>query len=145
MQSSTPAVNNNVIKPLTTSNKMSMIVVLAIFVVLGGLAVGYFLSVKKTTSSALTSNTTTSSNKEAGKDSSTFKDTATGTLQTGGIKGEGTYHLDRPGGETQTVYLTSTVIDMSPFVGKKVQVWGQTQSSKYAPWFMDVGKIKVVD
>ncbi len=137
-----------VVKPLNTSNKMPMIIISAILVIIGGLTVGYLISSKKVSSgsSPTKSSSVINSSTEAGaKDTSNFKDTATGTLQSGGIKGEGSYHLDRPGGATQTVYLTSTIIDMSPFLGKKVQVWGQTQASKYAPWFMDVGKIKVVD
>jgi hypothetical protein len=82
---------------------------------------------------------------EAGlADEKTFSDTATGTLEAGGIAGEGTHHLTRDGGPSQNVYLTSTVIDMDSFVGKKVQVWGQTISARKAGWLMDVGKIKVV-
>jgi hypothetical protein len=83
---------------------------------------------------------------EAGlADEKTFKDTAQGTLEEGGISGEGTHHLVRTGGTSQTVYLTSTVIDLQSFVGKKVQVWGETISAKKAGWLMDVGKIKVTE
>ena len=78
-------------------------------------------------------------------DEKTFKDTAEGTLQEGGISGEGTHHLVRPGGDSQNVYLTSTVIDLQSFVGKKVQVWGQTVSARKAGWLMDVGKVKVLE
>lgn len=84
--------------------------------------------------------------KEAGlADEATFKDTADGVLAEGGVDGEGTHHLVRPGGASQNVYLTSTVIDLQSFVGKKVQVWGQTISAREAGWLMDVGKIKVVE
>lgn len=82
---------------------------------------------------------------EAGiADEATFKDTATGTLQVGGIKGEGTHNLLREGGEMQQVALTSTVIDLDSFVDKKVQIWGQTLTGQKAYWLMDVGKLKVV-
>ena len=74
-----------------------------------------------------------------------LKDTAEGTLQEGGISGEGTHHLVRPGGDSQTVYLTSSVVDLSSFIGKKVQVWGLTVSGKKAGWLMDVGKVKVLE
>jgi hypothetical protein len=47
-------------------------------------------------------------------------------------------------GEDKYVYLTSTVIDLQSFVGKKVKVWGETLSGLHAGWLMDVGKIKVV-
>ena len=72
-------------------------------------------------------------------------DNATGNLLDGGIGNEGTHHLEREGGPTKSVYLTSSVIDLSKFVGKKVEVWGQTLASKKAGWLMDVAKIQVVD
>jgi len=34
-------------------------------------------------------------------DTKTFKDTAEGTLKEGGIDGEGAFHLERPGGDSQ--------------------------------------------
>lgn len=70
---------------------------------------------------------------------------ATGTLKEGGIGNEGTHHLDRDGGPSQTVYLTSSVIDLESFVGKKVEIWGETISSKKAGWLMDVAKVKISD
>ncbi|OGM22274.1 hypothetical protein A2691_00015 [Candidatus Woesebacteria bacterium RIFCSPHIGHO2_01_FULL_39_23] len=85
------------------------------------------------------------SDMEAGiADEEAFPDTAEGELKEGGIKGEGTHQLDRGLGEEKNVYLTSTVINLDNFVGKKVQVWGQTVTAKYAGWLMDVGKIKVL-
>jgi len=77
-------------------------------------------------------------------DPNTKYDTATGNLKDGGIKGEGTEHLEGDNGPSHFVYLTSSVVDLSGFVGKKVQVWGLTEASKYAPWLMDVAKIQVV-
>jgi hypothetical protein len=71
-------------------------------------------------------------------------DTATGDLKEGGIGSEGAYHLEREGGPTKNVYLTSSVIDLGSFVGKKVQVWGETLASKKAGWLMDVAKVQVV-
>jgi hypothetical protein len=41
--------------------------------------------------------------------------------------------------------LTSTVIDLASFEGKKVKVWGQSLSGRKAGWLMDVGKVKVVE
>jgi len=76
-------------------------------------------------------------------DTSTFKDAAEGTLQNGGIDGEGQYHLVRPGGDSQNVYLTSSTLDLSKFMGKKIKVWGQTQAAQKAGWLMDVGKVQV--
>jgi len=70
--------------------------------------------------------------------------TATGVMAEGGIGNEGTHHLTRDGGPSQTVYLTSSVVDLESFVGKKVEIWGETQSSKKAGWLMDVSKVQVV-
>lgn len=70
-------------------------------------------------------------------------DDAVGILKEGGIGNEGTYHLERDGGPSKNVYLTSSVIDLQSFVGKKVEVWGETLASKKAGWLMDVAKIQV--
>ena len=77
-------------------------------------------------------------------DAATFGDLAEGVLEKGGIDGEGTHHLVRDGGPSQYVYLTSSVIDLSGFVSKKVQVWGETNKANKAGWLMDVGRLKVV-
>lgn len=76
-------------------------------------------------------------------DKKTFPDNAEGLLKEGGMEGEGSYHLERPGGKSQNVYLTSTAVDLSTFVGKKVKVWGQTFAAEKAGWLMDVGYIEV--
>ena len=76
-------------------------------------------------------------------DKSTFKDTTEGTLREGGIEGEGSFHLERPGGKSQTVYLTSSTVDLSEYIGKKVKVWGETHTSEKAGWLMDVGYVEV--
>ncbi len=83
---------------------------------------------------------------EAGKLDPSFKyDTAEGMLVAGGLDNEGTHHLERQGGPSKNVYLTSSVIDMESFVGKKVQVWGETLASKKTGWLMDVAKVKVTE
>ncbi len=78
-------------------------------------------------------------------DTSTFKDQTEGTLKEGGIEGEGQYHLERPGGESQNVYLTSSLVDMSLFIDRKIKVWGQTQAAQKAGWLMDVGRVEVLE
>lgn len=77
-------------------------------------------------------------------DAKTFSDKAEGTLKSGGIKGEGQFHLVRPGGESQYVYLVSSIVDLSKFENRKVRVWGSTQTAQYAGWLMDVGKVEVL-
>lgn len=78
-------------------------------------------------------------------DEKTFRDSAEGKLEKGGVDGEGSHHLVRPGGESQNVYLTSSVVDLDKFVNRKVKIWGETFSAKSAGWLMDVGKLKVLD
>lgn len=77
-------------------------------------------------------------------DTKTFRDSAEGILEVGSINGEGTHKLIRPGGESQTVYLTSSVLDLNQFVGKKVRVFGETFAAKKAGWLMDVGKVEIL-
>lgn len=78
------------------------------------------------------------------KDASGYEDTAEGVLKEGGIEGEGQYHLEREGGESQNVYMTSSTVDLSKLVDKKVKVWGATQTAQHAGWLMDVGKVQVL-
>lgn len=78
-------------------------------------------------------------------DTSTFKDNAEGVLEEGGIDGEGEFHLVRPGGESQNVYLTSTIVDLSKFIKRKIKVWGETHKAQKAGWLMDVGRVQVLE
>ena len=78
-------------------------------------------------------------------DTSTFKDLAEGVLLKGGVNGEGSHHIVREGGESQTVYLTSSIVDLDLFVNHKVQVWGETMKAQRAGWLMEVGKVKPLE
>lgn len=128
------------------------IIVLLIGVVLVGIISGYLLSGKGV--SGITQNSGQGgifNNSSASKgtivgsnDTTTFKDTAEGVLKQGGVDGEGAFHLERSGGESQNVYLTSSTLDLSKFINKKVKVWGQTQKAKTAGWLMDVGRLEVL-
>jgi hypothetical protein len=80
-----------------------------------------------------------------GNTSKTFGDSATGIVKSGGINGEGTHTLEREGGKTQHAALTSSVIDLDLFIGKKVEVKGETNDSNKAGWLMDVGSIKILE
>jgi hypothetical protein len=129
----------------------NLFIFLIIAAVLGGIT-GYALSNKKQVGagSALTSGSVESSEIKKGtivgsNDTKTFKDTASGKLANGGIDSEGQYHLVRPGGDSQNVYLTSSSVDLSKFVGKKIKIWGQTQAAQYAGWLMDVGRVEVLE
>lgn len=137
--------------PKKGSDKNTLFLILgSILVVLAGVTTGYFLSGRVLGSSSEASQEIVTSKEETQmgegiEDEETFSDSEEGILQSGGMNGEGTHHLDRGLGETKHVYLTSTVIDLEAFVGKKVKVWGQTFAARKAGYFMDVGKIKVVE
>ena len=119
----------------------------AFLVVIAGVGSAWFLSGKvmnKTLGSKTVAKGATSGSNTAGILDPNFKyDTATGVLAEGGINGEGTHHLIVDGGPSKYVYLTSSVIDLESFLNKKVEIWGQTLSSKKAGWLMDVAKIQV--
>lgn len=72
-----------------------------------------------------------------------FNTSAVGVIDKGGINGEGTHKLVRPGGISQTVYLTSSVIDLDSLVGHQVTIWGETFKGQKAGWLMDVGRAKI--
>lgn len=123
-----------------------LFMVILIVAVLGGIGAGYVLSkTKPHPNTTSTSASTEQTSKTAGiADKKTFKDKAEGVLKEGGIEGEGSFHLERPGGESQNVYLTSTTVDLSPYVGKKVRVWGATFNGQHAGWLMDVGLVETL-
>ncbi len=122
-------------------------VILAALVILAGVATGFLLSSQQTSLPFLGGKPKViKTEKMAGStDVKTFKDVAEGTLEKGGIDGEGTHKLIRPGNESQIVYLTSSVINLDDFVGKKVRIWGETFSAQKAGWLMDVGRVEVLE
>ena len=128
------------------------VITLLLVVVLVGVVSGYLISNKNsntTGGSTTTGGISNSSSVAKGtivgsNDTATFKDTAQGTLQIGGIDGEGAFHLVRPGGDSQNVYLTSGTVDLSKYINKNIKVWGQTQAAQHAGWLMDVGRIEVL-
>lgn len=79
------------------------------------------------------------------QDAETFKDSVEGMLVEGGADGEGTHHLERDGGPSQNVYLTSSTVALNDYVGKRVKVWGQTFDPGAAGWFMDVGRLELLE
>lgn len=135
-------------------NNLLIIIIASLIVVLIGAGTGWFLSGFSSPSNSMEKSEGVKSMEdalvqkkdEAGlEDTSEFPDTVEGLLAEGGVEGEGTHHLERDGGPSQFVYMTSSVIDLQSFVGKKVKVWGRTISGQKAGWLMDVGKIKVTD
>ena len=125
-----------------------LLIALIIAVVLG-IGSGYALSKRAATGVKNTEGPVSSSKVAKGitvgsGDTKIFKDVAEGILESGGINGEGAYHLVRPGGDSQNVYLTSSLVDLSQFLKRKIKVWGETQQAKVAGWLMDVGKVEVL-
>ncbi len=124
-------------------SKVTTVVVLLVSLIAGG-AIGVSLRkmAPKSSASGL-AKVVNDAPSSAAEDKKTFKDTATGVLREGGIEGEGSHHLER-GAKDQTAYLTSSSIDMTPYIGKKVKVWGATNKGQKAGWLMDVGSIEEV-
>lgn len=145
----TVKLDQNMMSSLFSKHLIIALVVVALL----GVGTGYLLS--KTSGVSLGSSTTADgSTVSSGADSTgviegsddlkTFKDIAQGKLEEGGIEGEGQFHLTRPGGISQNVYMTSSVVDLSKYIGKKIKVWGQTQKAQTAAWLMDVGRVEVL-
>ena len=132
--------------------------VFAVLVLLLGLGSGFALfkiyplpvRSKTDTTQQATSQTTAEQKVEVGqvygeKDASGFKDETEGVLLTGGANGEGTHRIVREGGVSQTVYLTSSSVNLDLFVNHKVMIKGETFRAQFAGWLMDVGQVKVVE
>lgn len=137
-------------KEASEATKQTKFIVLGVFVVmvLLGVFTGYFISGAKkssgSTTTAAAGPTATGKNVYGSADTKTFTDSATGTIEKGGINGEGTHKLIREGGDSQTACLVSSVLDLDQFVGKKVKVTSKTMDAKSCPWLMDVGQIEVL-
>jgi hypothetical protein len=124
--------------------------IVPVAIVLCGIVSGFILSktlgkpvggaiVEKSNNTVQTTNVTANSTTNQ-----TFSDSAEGELAENTINTDSSYILTRPGGISQTVYLTSSVLDLGQYVGKKVKVWGQTYAAKKAGWLMDVGKVEML-
>lgn len=125
-----------------STNKI-FIYILAASIILG-IASGTILA--KTKSSNLAMPLVNNAPKSAQQDSKTFRDFAEGTIQKrppsqNGEYLEGTHLLIREG--ATAVALTSSVVDLSLYEGKKVKVLGETQKAIKEGWLMDVGKVEV--
>lgn len=121
---------------------------LLIGVIIAGVFFGYFLAGRSTpaSKSVVQGDDIVQTENEVGStDTLTFRDTATGVLESGGSNGEGTHKLIRDGGPSQTVYLISSIVDLDQYVGQKVEVWGETIRAQKVGWLMDVGRLKMVE
>jgi hypothetical protein len=131
----------------------ALIIGIYLLIVLVGVGTGYLVSGKKSIflgGKSLTSEQVSESGVKVGdtigsQDLETFKDITQGILVEGGIDGEGSHHIVRPGGKSQDVYLTSSVIDLESLVGHRVKIWGETFAAQKAGWLMDVGRAEVLE
>lgn len=145
--------------PIKNNNTKTIIIIVVILGIISGFWVSRFWPLSQSSSSNVISNITQGNITSAdtlksesdlvvgklyGDTAKTFKDSATGTIEKGSVNGEGTHILNREGGKSQQAALTSSVIDLDLFVGKKVEVKGETNSSNKAGWLMDVGVIKIL-
>lgn len=81
------------------------------------------------------------------QDTRTFRDFAEGVIKARPQPSdnkyvEGTHSLEREG--AVPVALTSSVVDLSKYEGKKVKVFGETQKALKEGWLMDVGKVEEI-
>ena len=137
------------------NNKIA-IMISAFLVIILGVGTGYFLNIQ-TKGNSNSSGSDKNIQREVASseikkgvivgvaDESTFKDSDEGTLEQGGIDGEGSHHLVRPGGDSQTIYITSSIIDLDQFFGHKVKVWGKTVAGQHDGWQMDLCKLEVLE
>jgi hypothetical protein len=155
----TPKTIPNKINPIPNTTIKKVIVFLSVIAIVGGIATGTGLSALSAKGNGGTG-LLTGANKPIAKvagdkvsngqvfgssNEAAFKDAADGYLEAGGIDGEGSHHLLRQGGITQTVYLTSSVTDLSKFEGMCIKVWGETFKGQKAGWLMDVGRVQVIE
>ena len=150
--------NSGLVKPLELvklkSARPKKLIILTVIILLG-IASGWGISRMSGSSTVASSQlispeSISASNLKIGEivgvpDEKSFRDKAEGVLAEGGFEGEGSYHLLRDGGKTQNVYLTSSIVDLSLFVGHKITVWGETFSAQKAGWLMDVGRVQIME
>lgn len=143
-----PESADKITRPLFVSsniNKLALGVMIVALVL--GLGTGYILSSKSPAGNKLAA-TLSQPPKAAEQDTQTFRDFAEGTIKARpqpkeGEYIEGTHLLERPG--AVSVALTSSVVDLSLYEGKKVKVFGETQKALKEGWLMDVGKVEEVN
>ena len=136
-------------KLLDPSNTRRLIIGVVVVFALVGVFSGYFMSGNSGKGGSLSSNPLAGigAPKTASQDNTTFRDFAEGTIKAKpqpkdpSQYSEGTHVLERPG--AVPVALTSSVVDLAQYEGKKVKVFGETQKALKEGWLMDVGKVEV--
>lgn len=120
-----------------------LLIAVLVISVIAGTGTGYLMASSGAGSIPLITKTP----EYAGEDTRTFRDFAEGKITkkpaTKSVDTtEGTHLLVRDG--ATPVALTSSVVDLSSYEDKKVKVFGETNKATGAGWFMDVGRVEVV-
>src|SRR5436853_56947 len=110
----------------------ALLALAGIIILGGGAAAGVVLHRNQNpevagTSANINTKVVKSETEEGSMDLKTFSDTASGKLEDGGLNGEGTHHLVLDSNPKNSAYLVSSLVDLSKYEGKHVQVWGSTQ------------------
>lgn len=125
--------------------KKGLIVGVVFLLVLAGGLTGFVLA-KKNSGSVVTGGIIKTEKITGFVDTKTFPDKAEGVLEKGSLSGEGTHKLVRnPKDSSQTAALTSSIVNLDDFIGKKVRVYGQTFAAQKAGWLMDVGRVELLE
>ena len=136
--------------PAKNNLKKLLPIVLVVVIIAAGVASGLvFSSIGKSAKLQQTAGAEEELPKEVKESfAQTFRDQAEGIVEKNDKLdkyAQGTHKLIRPGGESQTAFLTSSVLDLDDYVGKKVKVYGETFGSSQVGWLMDVGKVEVIE
>lgn len=127
-------------KPVLNIKFLAAVLVIS---VIAGIGTGYFMS----TSMGQRIPLLNKNPEHASEDAKTFRDFAEGKVtkkpdEKNNSNNQGTHLLLRDG--ATPVLLTSSVLELSEYENKKVKIYGETNSLPGAGWFMDVGRIEVI-
>jgi len=140
-----PPKEEQITKPLLSSvDPVRLLLGVVIISILLGAITGFIMAGKDASSKS--PGLISGAPKTAQQDSRTFRDFAEGMIRKKPEPAdpseyvEGTHLLEREG--AVSVALTSSVVDLSQYEGKKVKVFGETQKAIKEGWLMDVGKVE---
>lgn len=131
-----------------SSNLNKIFITIIVVALVGGITTGYVLASSGGKKFISSSPATKDSPKHPSQDKKTFRDFAEGVLEKKPEEknpsdySEGTHILIRE--NAVPVALTSSVIDLSKYEGKKIKVYGETQKAIKEGWLMDVGMIEEI-
>lgn len=132
------------IHKLNSGLNFKLLIAVLVVSIIAGVGTGYLMSSSGGNSPIPL---ITKTPEHANEDQKTFRDFAEGKItkkpeDKKGQATEGTHLLIRDG--ATPVLLTSSVLDLSQYENKKVKIYGETNSLPGAGWFMDVGRVEVV-